>query len=84
MSLPLREVGSLGQFKNGGEQQLLSTMVWSNQGESKPLMVLADTGAQVNLVGRDLFDSGSWQTARNPVDLRSVSGQKVDVGDMTV
>ena len=48
------------------------------------LRVLADTGAQVSLVNRGLFDAEMFVPARRPVDLRSVSGDRVGGGDQVI
>ena len=59
----------------------LKLQVATDEGESKLLLVLIDTGAQVNLVRRGLF--ASPLPAQRPVALRSVGGDLLQGGDRT-
>jgi len=81
--LPWRVVGTIGNTTWPGTKQLsLRTMVSCGTGELQKLWVLDDTGAQVNLVNRKLFTQELFYPAKKPVNLRSISGDKVGGGGM--
>ena len=61
----------------------LNLTVTSDDGESKCVKVLVDTGAQVSLVRRGLFPSTSLRPARQPVALHTVGGQGLPGGRTT-
>ena len=64
-------------------QMSLRLQVTTDEGESLTLTVLIDTGAQVNLVRKGLFNHASSRPANRPVALRTVGGEILPGGDRT-
>ena len=62
-------------------QMSLRLQVTTDEGESQKLIVLIDTGAQVNLVKKGLFSN--CKPADRPVLLRTVGGDVLPGGDRT-
>ena len=69
---------------SNGRQLLVRTKVRTGLGEEKVVTALVDTGAQVNLVKKSLFGEEAFVPAKCPVDLRSISGDKVEGGRMVI
>ena len=63
---------------------MIKTKVRTYCGEEKMITALVDTGAQVNLVRRNLFDEEKLEPAKNIVDLRTIAGEKLGGGDNTM
>jgi len=53
-------------------------------GEVIPLKVLVDTGAQVNLVRRELIPQEFWREAKNPIQLITANGSILPGGNEVV
>ena len=64
-------------------QMSLKLQVTTDEGESLTLTVLIDTGAQVNLVRKGLFNQTHSRPANRPVALRTVGGDILPGGDRT-
>ena len=67
-----------------GKQLIVKARVWTSLGETRVLSILVDTGAQVNLVKQGSFGEEAFVPAKRPVDLVSVSGDKVEGGQKAV
>ena len=65
---------------SNGRQLMMRTRVRTGLGEGKIVTALVDTGAQVNLIRKNLFGEEAFVPARHPVDLRSISGDKLEGG----
>jgi len=58
------------------EKQLyMEVEIVSKSGQKRMARVLIDTGAEVNLIGSDLFEDSEFELARYPLQLRTVSGE---------
>ena len=69
--------------KRGNRQLLIRTTVVSRE-VPRTVTALVDTGAQVNLIKEGLFDEEHCLPAKSPVDLRSISGNRVEGGTQVV
>ena len=58
--------------------------VQTENGEVQPAEVLVNTGAQANLIRRNLFSKKDFAPARFPVNLKGVNGVPVRGGDMEI
>ena len=83
--LPIKSVGRMEESGKGHHhddcQMSLKLRVTTEEGESRKLVVLIDTGAQVNLIKRGLFNHS--RPADRPVSLRTVGGELLPGGDRT-
>ena len=84
--LPTPEVcGNIGPVKWWeGRQLMIKTKVRTYCGVEKTVTALVDTGAQVNLIRRQIFDDDKFSPAKNAVDLRTIAGEKMGGGDKTL
>ena len=65
-------------------QLILDMDVELPNGNLIPLKILVDTGAQVNLIRRDLVSRQHWRGAENPVKLVTANNTILDGGDEVV
>ena len=70
--------------KRGRKRQLLMEVIATAGREKLPMKVLIDTGAQANLVRRDLFPPECLRPARKPLALSTVSGEALPGGQQEV
>ncbi len=77
---------SVGNWsENGGHMQLIMDIdVETPERGILPLRVLVDTGAQVNLIRRELVPPESWRIAEDPVRLITANNTVLKGGDVVV
>ena len=76
---------SIGKVeKRGRKRQLLMEVLASVHGEEREMHVLIDTGAQANLVRRDLFPADCFRPARRPLAFSTVSGETLPGGQYEI
>ena len=88
---PLARVGMPGIVQPGdpiracGERQLvLKVKANDGMGSTHLLDALVDTGAEANLLSKNLFPDGSWKVARRPLNLLTVAGERLEGGDKEI
>lgn len=77
------KVGTNGTSRMG-KQLVMEILAELPNGEQKKLMILIDTGAEINLVRSGLLSSHLFFVAEKPMRLMTASGQVLPGGDKTV
>ena len=68
-----------------GERQLtMRVRAQDAFGNVQYLEMLVDTGAEANLLSKNLFAGGSWRKSPNPLNLLTVAGEKLGGGDQEI
>ena len=81
MRKPREEYAVHSLHTYGRETQLIMKIgVELPSGRKSTLLVLIDTGAQVNLVRKGIFPSSEFERAEKPVSLITANGQLMDGG----
>jgi site-specific DNA-cytosine methylase len=78
-----QEVGK-AKVRGNDTQLLLRVNVKTPEGETKQLLALVDTGAQVNLYRTGLFDECQTKPAKKPLSLVTVDGTRLSGGQREI